>query len=80
MLFTMYNNSHRDVVDECNPLVYGSIAKKSGNTGSIRLMKHKNTTSILYKLDSHTKYSIAVNTADSLIYSKNSHFGWLSFH
>ena len=85
--FKIYTNSYKDVVDKCIKFFYGSkaalhgitdfIATLSGNAGSVRLMKHKPTSSILYELDSHTKYSIAVNTYDNFVYSKNPHLGWL---
>ena len=80
MSFTMYKKSYKDVVDDCNDFVYGSSVILSGNAGSVRLMKHKTTTSILYDFDSHTNYSIAVNTYDNLMYSKNPHFGWLKYN
>ena len=75
MSFTFYNNSYTDVVDECDHLMYGSSTTFSGNAGSARLMKHNPTTYILYELDSHTKYSIAFNPNDNLMYSKYPHFG-----
>ena len=40
-------------------------------------MKDIPGTSLLYELDSHTKYSIAINIKDSSMYSKNPHFSWL---
>ena len=67
-------------MDECNPFVYGLSKTLSGNAGSVSLMKYKPTTSILYELDSHTKYSTTVNAADNLMYLKNPHFGWLGCH
>ena len=52
----------------------------SGNTDSVRLIKHKLTTSILYELYSHTKYYITFSTADNLMYSNNPQFSWLRCH
>ena len=48
----------------------------SGNASSVKLIKHKPTTNSIYKLDSHTKYYIAVSTDDNFMYS-NSPLGWL---
>ena len=66
MNFTRYKNSYKDVVDECNDLVHGSSITFTGNATSVRLMKDNPTTSLLYELDSHTKYSIVVNMEDNL--------------
>ena len=62
---------------ECNDLVHSSTIKFSGNAASVRLMKHNSTTSILYELDSYTKYPIVANPEDNLMYSNNPHFSWL---
>ena len=75
----MYKISCRYVVDEYDDFVYGLSATLSGNVISVRLIKHKPTTSIIYEIDSHTKYSIAV-IADTLMYLNNHHLGWLRCH
>ena len=64
-------------MDECDDLVHGSSIEFTGNATSVRLMKNNPSTSLLYELDSHTKYSIAVNIEDNLMYLNNPHFGWL---
>ena len=67
-------------------IFYGSIEALSGvtdlsatlfgNAGSVSIIKHKPTTSILYELDSHNKYSIAVNIEGNFMFSKNPYFDW----
>ena len=74
---TRYKNSYKDVVDECDDLIHGSSITFNGNATSVRFTKENPSTSLLYELDSHTKYSIAVKIEDNLMYSKNPDFGWL---
>ena len=78
MNFIRYKNSYKDVVDECNNLVHGSSVIFTGDATSVRHMKDNLSTSLLYELDSHTKYYIVVNIEYNLMYSKNPHFGWLT--
>ena len=66
-IFTLDNNSYKDIVEKYYDLVYGSGTIFSGNAGSARFMKHNPTTSILYNLDSHTNYSIASNPDNNLM-------------
>ena len=77
MNFTRYTNSYTDVVDEFNDLTHGSSITFTGNATSVRLMNDAPSTSLLYELNRHTKYSIAVNIEDNFMSSKNPHVGWL---
>ena len=76
--FTPYKNIYHDIIDDVDKIVFfGSEVKKSQSNSLLLGSSTKcNIKGNLYDIDNHTKFSVAVNSEDKLVYAKNPHFGW----